>query len=46
MDYQKILSEAGKRGGKIRAAKLSKKRRKQIAMMGVEARLANKNRSL
>ena len=39
MDYQKILSEAGRKGGKARAKNLSKLRLTRIAMKGVRARL-------
>jgi hypothetical protein len=41
---RQYLSQQGKIGGKARAEKLSPKRKRQIAMMGVRARLANKKK--
>jgi hypothetical protein len=43
MDYQKILSEAGRKGGLKRAEKLTKIQLTRIAMKGVRARLEKKS---
>ena len=40
---RKFLAEAGKKGGKARAAKLSKKRRSDIARKGGLAKAARTN---
>jgi hypothetical protein len=39
MDYQKILSEAGRKGGRERAKRLTPLQLTRIAMKGVRARL-------
>jgi hypothetical protein len=45
MDYQKILSEAGRKGGLRRAAKLTPIQLTRIAMKGVRARLEKKKQN-
>lgn len=42
MDYRKILSDAGKRGGEARAKNLSREQLRRIALKGVRARLQKK----
>lgn len=43
-EAKKIFSEMGKRGGKVRAEKLSAKRRAEIAAMGGKARAGIKRK--
>jgi hypothetical protein len=42
---QELLRKFAQKGGIARAKKLSKKRRREIAMMGVEARRKKRNGS-